>query len=284
MTASARPEPLFSKAMRGELSAEAETTLPTKRGLFRCIVFRHADDWTKEQVTMVTGDIAGADTLLRAHSECSTSEVFGSLKCDRGSIGPRAPKHYCVRSRVLLYVQEQEAQPFSRAYLATKRTRMRHALPQPHRKRTDSMALTRLVAWVFSVVCVTACGGINATSAPSTAAGTTDQASLGAELYGAHCASCHGADGKGNPGTPAVVGSSALPLDAAPPSQARKAQFHTALDVLQFVQANMPPQQGGSLSQSEYDAILAFDLKANGVDLTGKQVNADSAASFVLHP
>jgi len=147
------------------------------------------------------------------------------------------------------------------------------------------MAVTRLVAWVFSVVCVTACGGTKeASSAPSTPGGATDQASLGAELYGAHCASCHGADGKGNAGTPAVVGSSALPLDAQPPSHARTAQFHTALDVLQFIQANMPPQKGGSLSQDEYNAILAFDLKANGVDLTGKKVTTDTAASFVLHP
>jgi hypothetical protein len=29
---------------------------------------------------------------------------------------------------------------------------------------------------------------------------------------------------------------------------------------------------------------LAFDLKANGVDVTGKPVNADTAASFVPHP
>lgn len=147
------------------------------------------------------------------------------------------------------------------------------------------MAVTRLVAWVFSAVCVTACGGSNAASpAPNAPATATDQASLGAQLYGAHCASCHGAEGKGNAGTPAVVGSTALPLDAAPPSHARKTQFHTALDVLQFVQANMPPKKGGSLSQDEYNAIIAFDLKANGVDLTGKQVNADTAASFVLHP
>ncbi|HTA88184.1 MAG TPA: hypothetical protein VK745_01360, partial [Polyangiaceae bacterium] len=65
---------------------------------------------------------------------------------------------------------------------------------------------------------------------------------------------------------------------------ARTAQFHTALDVLQFIQANMPPQKGGSLSQDEYNAVLAFDLKANGVDLTGKKVTTDTAASFVLHP
>ena len=32
---------------------------------------------------MVKGDVAGkSDVLVRAHSECLTSEIFGSLKCD----------------------------------------------------------------------------------------------------------------------------------------------------------------------------------------------------------
>ena len=46
----------------------------------------------------------------------------------------------------------------------------------------------------------------------------------------------------------------------------------------------MPPKQPGSLSDDEYAAILAFDLKANGVDMTGKHVDTGTAASFVLHP
>lgn len=147
------------------------------------------------------------------------------------------------------------------------------------------MARIRLATWVFSIVCLTACGGAKEEAkAPSAAPTEVDQASLGAKLYGDNCASCHGADGKGDAKTPPVVGSSALPLDAQPPSQLRKTQFHTAADVLQFVQANMPPNHGGSLKQEEYEAILAFDLKANGVDLTGKQVNTSTAASFVLHP
>jgi GTP cyclohydrolase II len=68
--------------MRGELSVEAEATLPTRHGIFRCIVFRHSEDATKEHVAIVAGEVSGDDTLLRIHSECLTSEVFGSLKCD----------------------------------------------------------------------------------------------------------------------------------------------------------------------------------------------------------
>lgn len=147
------------------------------------------------------------------------------------------------------------------------------------------MLAKRNLAWLFSILCLTACGGAKEEArAPNGATTESNQASVGAKLYGEHCASCHGPDGKGNAKTPAVVGSNALPLDPQPPSQARKTQFHTAADVLQFVQANMPPNHGGSLKQEEYEAILAFDLKANGVDVTGKPVNADTAASFVLHP
>jgi len=150
------------------------------------------------------------------------------------------------------------------------------------------MATTRLVACVFSIFCAAACGGAQAepkaadTAAAETAGG--DQASVGAKLYSANCANCHGADGKGNEKAPPVVGSNALPLDAQPPSKARNTQFHTALDVLQFIEANMPPNKGGSLKPEEYEAILAFDLKANGVDVTGKHVDASTAATFVLHP
>ena len=155
------------------------------------------------------------------------------------------------------------------------------------------MATTRLVAWVISAFCVTACGGAqeepkaanSAAAETAPAAGAEgDQAALGAKLYTANCANCHGADGKGNEKAPPVVGSNALPLDAQPPSKARNTQFHSALDVLKFIEANMPPNKGGSLKAEEYEAILAFDLKANGVDLTGKHVDASTAATFVLHP
>ena len=174
-------------------------------------MFRHSEDLTKEHVAIVAGDVSGDDTLLRIHSECITSEVFGSLKCDcadqldlalgriaqegRGvvlylrqegrSIGlankirayalqaegadtvdanralnlPDDARRYdsatemlswlgvrsvrlmtnnpakiealrdlgvTVRERVPVVVQ---AQAFSRAYLATKRTRMQHVIP-----------------------------------------------------------------------------------------------------------------------------------------------------------
>lgn len=112
------------------------------------------------------------------------------------------------------------------------------------------------------------------------------QAAQGGQLYGAQCASCHGDGGQGTPGgAPPVVGKDALPLDPPANAKYRKVAFHTARDVFDFVKANMPAKSPGSLSQEQYLAIVAFDLMANGVDLTGKPpFTPDSLTAVVLHP
>jgi cytochrome c len=122
---------------------------------------------------------------------------------------------------------------------------------------------------------------------PSTTSPATfeAQAAEGQKLYAANCASCHGASGEGGK-APRVVGVSqgALPLD--PPSTAkyRKTQFKTAADIAGFVVKNMPPGKAGSLTEDQYWNILAFDLKANGVDLGSKHLDASTAPSVVIHP
>lgn len=71
----------------------AEATLPTRHGNFVTHVFRStaandadsndADKIVHEHVALVFGEVrAKTDVLVRVHSECMTSEVFGSLKCD----------------------------------------------------------------------------------------------------------------------------------------------------------------------------------------------------------
>jgi GTP cyclohydrolase II len=63
-----------------ELYAEAE--IPTSRGVLRTVVFR--DKRTgKEHVAAVAGQVEGQEGVpVRIHSECLTSEILGSLKCD----------------------------------------------------------------------------------------------------------------------------------------------------------------------------------------------------------
>lgn len=94
------------------------------------------------------------------------------------------------------------------------------------------------------------------------------QMEQGGALYATTCASCHGANGEGGK-APAVVGldKGALPLDPPKTAKHRKEQFKTVLDVGAFAMKTMPPDAPGSLSEAEYLAILAFDLKANGIDL-----------------
>jgi GTP cyclohydrolase II len=81
------------------LSPTATAPLPTRHGVFTTHVFASAAHLARdasgangrsgeppraqEHVALVYGEVRGkANVLTRVHSECMTSEVFGSLKCD----------------------------------------------------------------------------------------------------------------------------------------------------------------------------------------------------------
>ena len=67
--------------MNHKIERYAETLLPTQFGEFKCIIYRDVSG--KEHIAMITGEIAGQSSVLcRIHSECLTSEVLGSIKCD----------------------------------------------------------------------------------------------------------------------------------------------------------------------------------------------------------
>lgn len=94
---------------RGEPSVElyGEAPLPTHRGLFRTVVFRDRRTGA-EHVAMVMGDVAGDNVPVRVHSECLTSEVLGSLKCDCRAQLDRALDLVAARGRgVLLYLRQE---------------------------------------------------------------------------------------------------------------------------------------------------------------------------------
>jgi GTP cyclohydrolase II/3,4-dihydroxy 2-butanone 4-phosphate synthase/GTP cyclohydrolase II len=60
----------------------SEAMVPTSHGPLRMVVFReHATG--KEHIAAIKGDVSGHEGVpTRVHSECLTSEIFGSLKCD----------------------------------------------------------------------------------------------------------------------------------------------------------------------------------------------------------
>jgi cytochrome c len=141
------------------------------------------------------------------------------------------------------------------------------------------------VAWVSGMAVVVACGGGAAETPPATggpaAAGGGDQVATGQKLFAENCASCHGAGGEGKDKAPPVVGKGALPMQARPGSK-RTVTFTTVADVAGYVKKNMPPDSPGSLTDDQYWAILAFDLKANGIDLGGKHLDAALAPTLTI--
>ena len=119
---------------------------------------------------------------------------------------------------------------------------------------------------------------------PEAPGGNTDQVAQGAPLYVAHCAKCHGPTGAGGPHTPSVVGKDSLPFAPGPKSMKRTTEFATAKDVYDFIRQHMPADNPGSLTDTQYADILAFDLKLNGFDLHHERINELNAANFLLHP
>jgi mono/diheme cytochrome c family protein len=121
------------------------------------------------------------------------------------------------------------------------------------------------------------------TEAPATPTTFDEQVALGQTLYGANCASCHGDAGQGTAQAPPVVGidKGALPLDPPANAKGRKVQFKTVADIAGFVVKNMPPKAPGSLTEEQYWSILAFDLKANGIQLD-KKLDGALAATLTV--
>jgi cytochrome c len=121
-------------------------------------------------------------------------------------------------------------------------------------------------------------------SPPTTApAAFAEQVTQGQALYGEHCANCHGASGEGGK-APAVVGLSkgALPLEPPATAKYRKTEFKTVADIAAFVVKNMPADSPGTLTEDQYWSILAFDLKANGIDLGDKKLDGALASTLTV--
>ncbi len=103
--------------LRPSLDLYSEASLPTERGPFRVAVFREraaagpgapGAPPTIEHVAMIRGDVQGEGVLARLHSECLTSEVLGSLKCDCRAQLDRALDLIADRGRgVLLYLRQE---------------------------------------------------------------------------------------------------------------------------------------------------------------------------------
>jgi len=77
---------LISYRLRAEslVRRAASADIPTEYGEFKIIVYESDID-PQHHVAFVKGEISSEDgVLVRVHSECLTSDVFGSLRCDCG--------------------------------------------------------------------------------------------------------------------------------------------------------------------------------------------------------
>jgi 3,4-dihydroxy 2-butanone 4-phosphate synthase/GTP cyclohydrolase II len=83
--------------------------LPTHFGVFTLHGYREFPRG-QEHFALVMGDIAdGRDILVRVHSECMTSETFGSLRCDCKPQLEDAMRHIAAEGRgVIVYLRGHE--------------------------------------------------------------------------------------------------------------------------------------------------------------------------------
>jgi GTP cyclohydrolase II len=100
-----------------KLTRYAEADLPTVHGPFQVVVYREtgngtplpADSPAQEHMAIVRGQVAGqANVLTRVHSECWTSEVLGSLKCDcRDQLDAALDRIAAEGTGVVVYLRQE---------------------------------------------------------------------------------------------------------------------------------------------------------------------------------
>lgn len=98
------------------------------------------------------------------------------------------------------------------------------------------------------------------------------QIARGATVFTNNCAKCHGDAGQGTKRGPMLVGKGSFK------------DFDTAMDIAVFATKEMPPRKSlrAKMAESDYWAVLAFALSANGAQLT-EPVGPNNASDITLH-
>ncbi|MBD3330301.1 bifunctional 3,4-dihydroxy-2-butanone-4-phosphate synthase/GTP cyclohydrolase II [Candidatus Peregrinibacteria bacterium] len=85
----------------------AESIIPTEYGDFNLKVFKSSTD-SKEHIALIKGNLITSSPIVRVHSECLTSEVFGSKLCDcKDQLHLAMDKISKSEAGVLLYMRQE---------------------------------------------------------------------------------------------------------------------------------------------------------------------------------
>ncbi|MAG91973.1 GTP cyclohydrolase II [Candidatus Woesearchaeota archaeon] len=84
----------------------AEANLPTKFGNFKVIAYEDANKM--HHLALIKGEIKDKkNVLVRVHSQCTTGDILGSLRCDCGEQLEKALKMIGKKGGVFLYMQQE---------------------------------------------------------------------------------------------------------------------------------------------------------------------------------
>ena len=98
------------------------------------------------------------------------------------------------------------------------------------------------------------------------------QVSQGAQLYGQHCALCHGANGEGGAAFKTPIFGSGHQLS----------KFKTALGLFEYNQQLMPFDNPARVSDPEKLSVVAFQLRRSGLLAAGASIDMGNAAAVSL--
>ena len=86
----------------------AETVIPTEYGEWKTIAYKSSID-PDEHIALVMGDVADSGpVLVRVHSQCLTSDVFGSRRCDCGEQLEKAMSMIAEEGKGVIVYMRQE--------------------------------------------------------------------------------------------------------------------------------------------------------------------------------
>ena len=122
------------------------------------------------------------------------------------------------------------------------------------------------------VIAVALVASLTAQQSVWTGVYTTAQATEGAALYRAHCASCHGETLGGAEAVPALIGT----------TFSATWEGVSLFDLFERIRTTMPPGKPAVMARSGYATVLAYLLHANGIPAGEQSLGSDKAALGAL--